>query len=448
MSGDTWEVVGGEAVGGIIVSGGRDLNSPQDEFKLATGSLVKQMKLVGSRLYFWKIAGFGPEYGWVNVSDLERTDKMPWDYVPSQAVTDMTALDDGKSPALCDIVAGAYSHFHQVAFQETKASGLRMSGCLNAMDELRDGMYDVVDTSINSMSNARDPIIEAAIELLPSINIMNNDDDGLLYTHPDSTGPVLSWLRCEAKLGWPGTSLKSEKQTCYLLGKKRNGPLKKTPIANAHFVQAFCGTNNIDMVPLQGADWEQDFNRFWALPKRKFSSQYLDSPKLATMYPSRKPFKPDHCKKITWLLPQHYGDAWATFNHVKAPELLWDMNMLVGGAFKALLEPEPDPQAIAMNMPGAMQSGKFYDVLCYLESSAKKAVYAFFPKDQLSDKSCVFAVCAIYNWTDLKGDGKTLSVEDLTMIDTEGRSALLSFHKGTKATWPSCVDFSAAGFAR
>merc|ERR1711972_549446 len=103
--------------------------------------------------------------------------------------------------------------------------------------------------------------------------------------------------------------------------------MKKTPIANAHFVQAFCGTNNLDMAPLQGNDWEQDFERFWALPKRRYSSQYLDAPRLSTMYPSGKPFKPDQFKKVTLLLPQHFGDAWTTFNHVKIAELLWDVNM-------------------------------------------------------------------------------------------------------------------------
>lgn len=63
-----WRVVGGGDKGGIIVRGDRPLTSPQLDERLATGSLVKELELVGERLNFERLEGAGPASGWVSIS--------------------------------------------------------------------------------------------------------------------------------------------------------------------------------------------------------------------------------------------------------------------------------------------------------------------------------------------------------------------------------------------
>jgi len=82
MSGQVWEVVGGEATGGIMVRVGKDLKSKEAPLRLATGALIRQVELVGERLSFERLSGAGPSTGWVSlkVKDKElvvKTDKEP-----------------------------------------------------------------------------------------------------------------------------------------------------------------------------------------------------------------------------------------------------------------------------------------------------------------------------------------------------------------------------------
>jgi len=62
-----WEVVGGVDKGGIMVREGCDLKSPAASDRLATGSMVEELELVGERLHYRLVTGKGPDKGWVSL---------------------------------------------------------------------------------------------------------------------------------------------------------------------------------------------------------------------------------------------------------------------------------------------------------------------------------------------------------------------------------------------
>lgn len=61
-----WTVNGGGAKG-IRVRKGEELNSPELPMRLSKYSVVEEMELIGDRLHYKKLAGEGPNYGWVSV---------------------------------------------------------------------------------------------------------------------------------------------------------------------------------------------------------------------------------------------------------------------------------------------------------------------------------------------------------------------------------------------
>lgn len=82
MSRQHWEVVGGTDSGGILVRVGQDLASEKAPDRLATGSLLEELKLDGGRLQYRRLTGKGPEQGWVSIKigqkDLVvRANKLP-----------------------------------------------------------------------------------------------------------------------------------------------------------------------------------------------------------------------------------------------------------------------------------------------------------------------------------------------------------------------------------
>jgi len=62
-----WDVVGGAEKGGIVVRIGQELESPQAPDRLATGARVRELELVGERLFYDKLTGAGPQTGWVSL---------------------------------------------------------------------------------------------------------------------------------------------------------------------------------------------------------------------------------------------------------------------------------------------------------------------------------------------------------------------------------------------
>eukprot|EP00930_Biecheleria_cincta_P062664 TRINITY_DN48119_c0_g1_i1.p1 TRINITY_DN48119_c0_g1~~TRINITY_DN48119_c0_g1_i1.p1 ORF type:complete len:521 (+),score=159.50 TRINITY_DN48119_c0_g1_i1:86-1564(+) len=63
-----WEVVGGADRGGILVRTGLELKSPEAASRLATGSLLEELELVGERLRYRRLTGSGPLEGWISIT--------------------------------------------------------------------------------------------------------------------------------------------------------------------------------------------------------------------------------------------------------------------------------------------------------------------------------------------------------------------------------------------
>lgn len=61
-----WKVVGGGETGGLLCRTGQALSSSELSKRLATGSTVKELQLVGKRLNFELVEGSGPPTGWIS----------------------------------------------------------------------------------------------------------------------------------------------------------------------------------------------------------------------------------------------------------------------------------------------------------------------------------------------------------------------------------------------
>lgn len=68
--GGCWVVAGGEGSGGLITRPDEGMGSKQmfETEVLAVGSIVQEIQTVGSLMYFVKLAGSGPESGWVSIT--------------------------------------------------------------------------------------------------------------------------------------------------------------------------------------------------------------------------------------------------------------------------------------------------------------------------------------------------------------------------------------------
>ncbi|CAJ1451224.1 unnamed protein product, partial [Effrenium voratum] len=67
VTGSTWQVIGGRCAGGVLVRTGQDLKSPEAQLRLGFRAKVRELDLVGTRLHFELVDGFGPATGWVSI---------------------------------------------------------------------------------------------------------------------------------------------------------------------------------------------------------------------------------------------------------------------------------------------------------------------------------------------------------------------------------------------
>mmetsp|Transcript_24437 Transcript_24437/g.55314 ORF Transcript_24437/g.55314 Transcript_24437/m.55314 type:complete len:694 (+) Transcript_24437:34-2115(+) len=68
MGEQLWEVIGGAATGGILVREDVKLNSAEVNGRLAVGSIVRQVELIGERLKYELVSGSGPSTGWISLA--------------------------------------------------------------------------------------------------------------------------------------------------------------------------------------------------------------------------------------------------------------------------------------------------------------------------------------------------------------------------------------------
>mmetsp|Transcript_101070 Transcript_101070/g.286440 ORF Transcript_101070/g.286440 Transcript_101070/m.286440 type:complete len:338 (+) Transcript_101070:84-1097(+) len=66
MAGRQWEVVGGAALGGIVVRAGKEFTSAAEAERLSTGAVVDELEREGDRLHYKLVTGTGPAEGWVS----------------------------------------------------------------------------------------------------------------------------------------------------------------------------------------------------------------------------------------------------------------------------------------------------------------------------------------------------------------------------------------------
>eukprot|EP00747_Dinoflagellata_sp_TGD_P211659 gnl/TRDRNA2_/TRDRNA2_84876_c0_seq1.p1 gnl/TRDRNA2_/TRDRNA2_84876_c0~~gnl/TRDRNA2_/TRDRNA2_84876_c0_seq1.p1 ORF type:complete len:373 (-),score=75.97 gnl/TRDRNA2_/TRDRNA2_84876_c0_seq1:197-1315(-) len=349
-----------------------------------------------------------------------------------------------------------YVYYHQIQYVETKTSGLRMSACLSAMDDARTELFAICDQSVSTMRQVDDPMTDIAIEICPALLELGRvkTKDGLLYSHPDSKGPVRQWLRIEARFGFPVFPLRSEEQTIFLVGKNKDAQ-QRISVAHGQFTQAFVDNNAQPPKALMGDEWEKDVNKFFAQVKEDHGTLQEVPRFLHKRYQSKgKVFTPTVFKKVTWLLSHSYGDAMDLLYHGKCPELMWDLNMLAGGPFQDLVTPdgskqaEPDPQAMAASLAKKMEVGTVYDAFCFQDERAKKCVYLLVPEGGTRPQEVVLALFANYNWQSAPDDGRTLTSEDVEVISAAGRNGLVQYgaaasgNKGPEVKTTKVLDLS------
>lgn len=472
-----WEVIGGADKGGVIVRVDEEICSTPFPDRLTTGSLVMEVELVGDRLCYDRIAGTGagPDSGWVSVRLGLKELLVPIDvkpprsgwrvvhkdlptWVPPRPRPERPAITDGSQgpsqwrdedemvgagpgsavgPEYAQISGQPFAYYHKVCFSDTKPTGLRMSACLGTMEECRADTFTLCDQTVDSFKKVTDPFILVALELHPAIADFSpsKSEDGLLYAHPSSKGPIMTWLRNEVQFGWPMFPLRTEEQIIYAVGKNPRSSERRA-IATGRFIEALVDEQTDGM--LQGLKWQEDMDRFFAALKSNHSNPRLDEAKLHNLYRSSgKPFKPNIMTKVSWTMGNAFADLWAILYHAKTPELLFEVNQLCGGAFAELVKEECDPQAIAESLPSKMQVGAVYDCFCYLEEASKKAAYVLLPTGSATPSDCVLCVVALYDWSSVPADGSTLTSEDVELPNSgAARGNLVKYALGgeTKPT--------------
>lgn len=437
------------------------------------------MELVGDRLLYDRIAGTGagPDSGWVSVRLGFKELLVPIDVKPPKngwrilhkelpgwsppKPRERPAITDGRQvwrdedemagagpgavvgPEYVQTPGEPFVYYHKVCFSDTKPTGLRMSACLGAMEECRADTFTLCDQTVESFRKVTDPFILVAVELHPAIMEFSpsRSEDGLLYAHPGCQGPIMSWLRNEVQFGWPMFPLRTEEQIIYSIGKNPRTSQRKA-IATGRFVEALVDEQSDGM--LQGLQWQQDTDRFFAALKSAHSNSRLDEAKLQNLYRSSgKAFKPNLMAQVSWTMGNALADLWAILYHAKTPELLWQVNQLCGGAFLDLVKEESDPQAIAVSLPQKMQVGAVYDCFCYLEESSKKAAYVLLPTGKTAPSDCVLCVVALYDWSSVPADGSTLSAEDVELPNSgAARGSLVKFALGGEVKASKLLDLS------
>ncbi|CAK9000539.1 unnamed protein product [Durusdinium trenchii] len=365
-----WEVIGGADKGGVIVRVDEEISSTPFPDRLTTGSLVMEVELVGDRLCYDRIAGTGagPDSGWVSVRLGLKELLVPIDvkpprsgwrvvhkdlptWVPPRPRPERPAITDGSQgpsqwrdedemvgagpgsavgPEYAQISGQPFAYYHKVCFSDTKPTGLRMSACLGTMEECRADTFTLCDQTVDSFKKVTDPFILVALELHPAIADFSpsKSEDGLLYAHPSSKGPIMTWLRNEVQFGWPMFPLRTEEQIIYAVGKNPRSSERRA-IATGRFIEALVDEQTDGM--LQGLKWQEDMDRFFAALKSNHSNPRLDEAKLHNLYRSSgKPFKPnimtkEHRFKISqiqreskWIFS--FGAAGLFHHEAKTPE--------------------------------------------------------------------------------------------------------------------------------
>eukprot|EP00930_Biecheleria_cincta_P006696 TRINITY_DN10775_c0_g1_i1.p1 TRINITY_DN10775_c0_g1~~TRINITY_DN10775_c0_g1_i1.p1 ORF type:complete len:595 (+),score=112.17 TRINITY_DN10775_c0_g1_i1:73-1857(+) len=136
----TWEVVGGADKGGILVREGQDMRSPQEQERLSTGALLRELELVGERLCFERLSGSGPSTGWVslNLKDkplVAKTSRQPTDAEIAAREAEKV-LPPEVSTALAEAAAALKADAKFEAANDAFTAMAAVWGCKSARSQL------------------------------------------------------------------------------------------------------------------------------------------------------------------------------------------------------------------------------------------------------------------------------------------------------------------------
>uniref|UniRef100_A0A7S4STC7 beta-glucosidase n=1 Tax=Alexandrium monilatum TaxID=311494 RepID=A0A7S4STC7_9DINO len=111
--GELWKVVGGAKSGGIMVRFGVDTDSPAQKERLATGAIVRQLKLQGDRLRYEKVEGAGPDTGWISIK-FKGADTAVMLNPPKEVTSAAPACQDGFLEFPPDFTWGVATAAYQI----------------------------------------------------------------------------------------------------------------------------------------------------------------------------------------------------------------------------------------------------------------------------------------------------------------------------------------------
>jgi len=332
-----------------------------------------------------------------------------------------------------------YVYYQRVTMNDTKSTGLKMSSCFCFCDNTRTDMYTTCDQSIASYKEVKSPLTEIVLELMPAVRELGRQGSGGGLLRMKNRGAIGCWLRVEAKFGFPQFQMRVEDQTIFLAGNDRDSD-QKIPICRGRFTEAMVDK---DFSILTGDEWERDTAAFYSNVKENHNFRSLDKSQLSKYFDARgEPFKPTKFAKVSWMMSHAFSDLWDIMYHPKTPEMLWEINMLAGQAFEKLVEQDPDPQAVIVNLPKKMAVGITYEVLCFLEEEQNKAVYVLAPSGNMEATEIVLAVVANYKWEAAPKDGQTTRKEDVDLIAAAGRNYLVNFATKGETRSSKNVDLS------
>lgn len=329
-----------------------------------------------------------------------------------------------------------YIFYQRLASADLKPTGVRMAALFAMCDNNRTDMFTTCDMSVEAYRKVNDPFVEVAMELRPAIKQLAADV-GLGARNRSGRG---SWLRSEASSGWPQFPFKTEEQSIFFVGQDKNSVRRET-ICTARFVEAF--TDKDEDKALNGDDWAQAAEQYWKYVKQNHSDPKLSEMRLSAYYKEGSDvFQPTKFAKVTWMMSHFYSDAFDILYHGKTSEMIWEVNMQAGGAFADLVATEPDPQAIAVNLPKMMKVSEVYEVLCFLEESTKRAIYVLAPQGKMDAANVVLGVCTRYKWDNISYLGETLTKEDFQLITGASARGFIQWATGEDGKGMKNADLS------
>merc|ERR1711972_806817 len=124
--------------------------------------------------------------------------------------------------------------------------------------------------------------------------------DGMLYTHPDSTGIVNSYFQVEAEWGWPTFPMKVEEQNAFWVGKRKESN-QRLQMATGRFVKVF--VDDESGASCDETVWKAEIDKFYAPVKSGHSNPKLNVLQMQQLLGTRGvPFTPTVFRKVDWMM--------------------------------------------------------------------------------------------------------------------------------------------------